>query len=266
MIVARETASHWYDRNGVPCHHVPYADKKKAGQMRPTMLTDARKLGLLPSVTNIVKGGLPNENLTAWRIEQAIMAALTLPRMEGEELDVFARRVVEDSERTASDAAAIGTAIHLAIEEYLTAGTPPHDEQVAKYWPLIRAWLDANIEKVGFAEQRIVGNGYAGTVDLYCVPKGPLMDACGGSVLIDFKTRNPYKGKFSWYPTDIAQLEAYNREVKAVKVASVFIARDTPQAPHFHVYSDEERAWGNQIFDCAFSTWKALKKYDPTNA
>src|SRR5436190_23373532 len=45
-------------------------------------LRDARKLGLLPSVTNIL-GVITKPELTAWLQEQAVLAALTLPRLEG---------------------------------------------------------------------------------------------------------------------------------------------------------------------------------------
>ena len=48
--VKPESASHWYDLDGQPCHEVPRA---KGDGMRPTTLADARKLHLLPSVTNV---------------------------------------------------------------------------------------------------------------------------------------------------------------------------------------------------------------------
>jgi hypothetical protein len=42
--------AHWYRRDGEPLHSVPSAK----GEPRPTTLRDARKLGLLPSVTNVL--------------------------------------------------------------------------------------------------------------------------------------------------------------------------------------------------------------------
>ncbi len=50
------------------------------GIPRPTPLRDARKLALLPSVTNIL-GVIAKPELTAGLQEQAVMAALTLSRM-----------------------------------------------------------------------------------------------------------------------------------------------------------------------------------------
>ena len=77
-------SAHWYQRDGVACHTVP----SLKGEPRPTTLRDARKLGLLPSVTNIL-GVIAKPELTAWLQEQAVMAALTLPRIAGETEDAF---------------------------------------------------------------------------------------------------------------------------------------------------------------------------------
>ena len=85
------------------------------GEPRPTTLRDARKLGLLPSVTNIL-GVIAKPELTAWLQEQAVMAALTLPRMAGESEDAFAKRVVADSQTTRDGAADFGTAFHDGAE------------------------------------------------------------------------------------------------------------------------------------------------------
>ena len=53
--------AHWYRRDGEPLHSVPSAK----GEPRPTTLRDARKLGLLPSVTNVL-GVIAKPELTAW--------------------------------------------------------------------------------------------------------------------------------------------------------------------------------------------------------
>jgi len=95
----------------VPLHTVLSAK----GEPRPTTLRDARKLNLLPSVTNII-GVIAKPELTAWLQEQAVMAALTLPRLPGETEDAFARRVVEDSLTTRDGAADFGTAFHHGAE------------------------------------------------------------------------------------------------------------------------------------------------------
>jgi hypothetical protein len=64
---------HWYDRHGRPCYEV----MSKPGVMRPTTLRDARKLNLVPSVTNIIRCAAA-PGLEIWKQQQVMMAALTL--------------------------------------------------------------------------------------------------------------------------------------------------------------------------------------------
>ena len=109
-LIEREVASHWYLRDGQPFYEI--ARKDGAGN-RPVTLADARKVRALPSVTNIL-GVLAKPGLDAWKIEQGIMAALTLPREANEPLDLFARRVVQDMGEQVERAADFGSAIHSA--------------------------------------------------------------------------------------------------------------------------------------------------------
>ena len=66
-------------------HTVPSAK----GEARATTLRDARKLGLLPSVTNVL-GVINKPELVEWKMTQAVLAALTLPRRDGGGEDGFA--------------------------------------------------------------------------------------------------------------------------------------------------------------------------------
>jgi hypothetical protein len=93
-----------------------------SGELRPTTLRDARKLGLVPSVTNIL-GVIAKPELMAWMQEQAVMAALTLPRIAGETEDSFAKRVVADSQSTRDNAADFGTSpTHASLAAQWTSG------------------------------------------------------------------------------------------------------------------------------------------------
>src|SRR5690349_2783167 len=85
-LIERQPASHWYLRDGRPFHEIA---KKDGSGNRPVTLADARKVMALPSVTNVL-GVLAKPGLEAWKIEQGIIAALTLPRLSGETLDGFA--------------------------------------------------------------------------------------------------------------------------------------------------------------------------------
>ena len=92
ILIHRESPSHWYLPDGTAYHEVPRTD---GNGMRSATLRDARKVNAFPSVTNIL-GVLAKPALDAWKQEQAILAALTLPRRDDEPLDSFAHRVVAD--------------------------------------------------------------------------------------------------------------------------------------------------------------------------
>jgi len=85
-------SGHWYTRNGEPMYQIEGAN----GKIRNTTLRDARKHNLVPSVTTILnvaaKPGLDN-----WKLQQVLLAALTLPRNEGEPEGAYIDRIISDS-------------------------------------------------------------------------------------------------------------------------------------------------------------------------
>jgi hypothetical protein len=133
--------------------------------MRKTTLADARKLGLVPSVTTILKV-LAKPGLETWKQEQAILAALTTPRNNGEELDAFINRVLNvecQQDQEAQRAAERGTEIHQAIGEWFMGNEPD---------PVMRLWVRPVFECVRSlgefvsCEKSLASEGYAGTIDL----------------------------------------------------------------------------------------------------
>src|SRR5262245_24230714 len=112
IIPRASEGGHFYYRDGVPCYQVQSADGKK---MVDTDIRHARKLGLVPGVTSIINcADKPGLNL--WKIEQAILASLTLPRRPHEPEREYLKRVFEDSGEQAKQAAERGTAIHAAVQ------------------------------------------------------------------------------------------------------------------------------------------------------
>ena len=156
------TASgHWYKPDGEPAYTIKGAN----GAMRATTLRDARKLGLLPSVTTIIRCAAA-PGLEQWKRNQLLLAALTLPRRENElEVD-WLRRVEQDSQETGRKAADKGTAIHAAIEQHYRGQAPEQD-----YWDHVKvsaaALLDRCGEQAWHAERSFAFGGYAGKTDLH---------------------------------------------------------------------------------------------------
>lgn len=159
----RSESSHWYWPDSRPCYEVPYADQSKG--MRPTTLRDARKLGLLPSVTTILRI-LHRQALVEWLQEQAVLAAMTTPRLDGEELDAFIHRVLSverQQDQEAQKARDLGTAIHSEIEAVLT-GKEPELALAGFVEPAVA--VIRGLGAVQATEKIVVGEGYAGKLDV----------------------------------------------------------------------------------------------------
>ena len=268
IIVPRESASHWYFPDGTPLHDVPRADGK--GE-RPTSLRDARKLGLFPSVTNVL-GVISNPGLAAWKQEQAILAALTLPRHEDETLDDFARRVVTDMASEVKSAADRGSAVHAAIEGYAQGGWLPEDKEIARLFEPARQWFDAEVIQVHSVEIA-AGNpewGYAGRVDLVAT-----LRSSGRPTVIDFKTqktRRDKAGNFKplLHDTWPLQLEAYrqalicrDKGLADAAIASVVIGSTEPMPVVVKVWDDADKAGFFRAFLAARDLWVWQKNYCP---
>lgn len=256
-------SAHWYQKDGTPCHSVPYADKKRAGEFRSTTLTDARKMDLLPSVTTIL-GVIEKPQLDDWKQTQAVMSALTLPIKEGEIADEYAKRVVADAQTQVGDAALRGTKVHAAIEHFLVFGEIRVDESVRAIFEPFIDWAKKNILDVEFSEKVMIGNGYAGTCDLKAEIAG------FGWSFADFKTRKPYNGKFRGYITDDLQLSAYQKADLSSRLApqrlSIFINHEEAGDPVVRPWPIDKNDASFAAFDAAKSLWQYDKNYNPSES
>lgn len=236
--------------------------------MRPATLRDARKVGALPSVTNIL-GILAKPGLDAWKIEQGIMAALTLPRGKDEALDAFAKRVVVDMGEQVERAAGLGTAVHAACELYASETVFPNDPTIRALWEPWREWFDAEVLCVEALEATVVCPrvGYGGRVDMMAKVKDL------GWCVIDFKTQKVPRNakgipKPNLYEPWPLQLAAYAVPLsvdvgKGVdQIVSVVIDSVTPSPVTVHVWptSIDENM---EIFERVATLWRWLKEYDP---
>src|SRR5512139_2124965 len=104
-------AGHWYTKDGKPAYTVI----GKNGKERATTLRDAKKEGLVPSVTTILKEA-NKPALATWIQKQVLMAALTLTRNPEESDEAFINRIMEDSKQQAIKAAERGTQVHAYIQ------------------------------------------------------------------------------------------------------------------------------------------------------
>jgi len=231
MIVKEKVAEsgHWYAKDGSPAYTVV----GKTGE-RNTTLRDARKLGLLPSVTTI-NGQLSKAGLDTWKQQQVLLAALTLPRVATESEQEWLARVMQDSKATGREAAERGTKIHAIIEGYFEQMYMP--EKPAYLDKIDVALKDAFGEQPWLAE-RSFGHplGYGGKCDL--------MAKTG--FIVDFKTKDTSLEKVDVYFEHEMQLAAYREGLgmPTARCAIVFVNGTSNEVKLIEVQQDQlQKGW-----------------------
>jgi hypothetical protein len=258
--VASESG-HYYWPDG----RTAYTIIGKNGKERPTTLRDAKTLGLLPSVTEVLKM-LPKPGLISWQKRQVLMSALTLTRLQDEPDDTYIARILADSDEQARIAREKGTAIHGAIERYMFG------QSVSKeYMIYVRAVIDALYKyfsdhfllgmsiltdyyyepEKSFAN---VGLGYGGKVDLHNQDL---------RIILDFKTKefSEETDKLT-YPEHVIQLEAYRHGLEMpddARILNVFVSTSNPGLVRVVEHEHNPKHW--QTFLACLELWRKLK-YD----
>jgi hypothetical protein len=253
-------AGHWYTDTGTSCHTQITATGKNAGRDRPTTLRDARKLNLLPSVTTVLS--IMNKGaLTSWLIDQAIMAALTCPREEGETEKSWMYRVKnQDANETARAAAEEGTRIHNVLEDHHN-GKVVAPEDIPIVYAVTHA-LKESIGDYGWIPEAACVNkelGYAGMVDIH-----------SPDWIVDYKTKDGDLSNVRCYEDHFRQLAAYREALgyPDAQCANVFISRDTKlengePVVKVIIHKKEQSQQGWDEFEAILKTWQVIKKYKP---
>ena len=238
-------SNHWYDKDGQPAYTV----QSKDGSQRPTTLRDARKLGLVPSVTTILKVAA-KPGLQAWMDRQLLLAALTLPRNPEEPEDAYISRIIQDSREQGKKAAQHGTDIHAAIQNFyentITANFVDHvvgfDKKMSDYFG------DHNwISEKSFCHDL----GYGGKVDLYT-------DSANG-IVVDIKTKDFDTDKVDPFDEHLMQISAYRvgLGMPQARGANVFVSRSVPGLTVIHEWSQKDLERGFEMFTSLLNFWQA---------
>ena len=244
-------ASHYYDRTGAPVYQV----KANSGEMRPTTLRDARKFGLVPSVTTVMSI-LAKPQLERWKIQQAILASLTLPRPEGMSEDDWLSAIIDDSRRQGVEAADLGTKVHAQIQ-----GMYEGELWEPQYTEYCEAVSNAMYKEFGakkwLAEQSFAHPlNYGGKVDLASEDK---------LIVCDFKTSSMNGDKLlkAGYEEHKIQLAAYRLGLGYEKatLANTYISTSKPGEVFIKIYSEEEALQATNQWLAILACWKALKNF-----
>jgi hypothetical protein len=257
-IIARAAESvHWYQQDGAP----QYTVKAKDGSDRPTTLRDARKMDLVPSVTTILKVSA-KPGLEAWKQEQMLLAALTLPRDPNESEKDFIARIVFDSKETAKSAAERGTRVHESIESWFSGKkdvehvtiSKAFEEKIFNHFGThpFQPWKT----EIAFASPL----GYGGKIDLHCTPDehAPL------GIVIDAKTKEfDEDDAVVGYDEHLLQLAAYRHGLGMphARCANVFASVTQPGLIKVVEWSEEELVKGWEMFQCLLRFWKLKNNF-----
>ena len=223
---------HWYcAKTGEP----RYTIIGKNGKERNTTLRDAREHNLVPSVTTLLSQ-LNKPGLTNWLNQQLLLAALTLPRKEGESEEDYIDRIMIDSKSASREASQRGTDIHAVIEQFYRGDVylPEYPVYVYKVnQALVEAFGPQNwIAEESFAHPSFFG----GKVDLY---------AKSGFV-VDVKTTEKDVAEIKPYHEWLMQLSAYRNglNIPMARCANIFVNANTNEVRVIeHAETDLQDAW-----------------------
>jgi len=250
--------SHWYKLDGSPCHSVA---RKDGSGNRNTTIADARKLKLVPSVTNIL-GVVAKPGLDKWKLAQVALAAFNSPPDGKESPDYYKDRIIEAAFEQVTAAADLGSGIHDSLEAILDGR--PVDEEMRVYVEPCMTWkLEHGLT---FEEREVVlvnsEVGYAGRCDV--LAKGRK----GQLVVLDYKTRKSEAGKpMTPYDGQGAQLAAYAvakwgvENLHKVTGANVFISTTEPGRVEVFKHADLTHEW--DFFEACCVIWRKMRGYDP---
>ena len=260
ILMAKQVPSaHWYTREGNPLHEML---KKDGEGTRATTLADARKLGLLPSVTSII-GVLDKPALSNWKMDRAALAAVANPKQPDESEEYWLARVRSAAMQEAATAADMGSEIHAAIDRHL--GGEEYKADLEVYLAPVKEWLAA--EKIEIAEREVVvanlAEGYAGRVDAF------FNDRAGVFGAVDWKTRRtkPTEKSIKPYDGQAMQLAAYLAarvgagNLHKVRAVNVYISTTEPGRISVYEHPGLEAEYHAFLAACAL--WRHLKGFDP---
>ena len=258
-LVQTQESGHWYTSDGQSAHVIVGAN----GKERNTTVADARKLKLLPSVTSVL-GILEKPNLTAWKIEQAILSSLTLPRQQDEDLTEYAKRCVADSKESTTKAAQHGTDMHVEMENILLGKPTSKEPFLQPYIETFRNWAKENVEDTYWCEKALVGRGYAGRCDAMVKLKGI------GDAVIDLKNRK-YNSRYEpfYLESDCPQLSCYRHAIEDEVVGgplacvSVVLPSNDPSKILTKQWDEEDLVESFKAFQHLLKIWAWLKNYVP---
>lgn len=264
-------SGHWYDRSANLIDGVPYKSGAKKGQTRKPTLADARERDLAPGCTTIIRCASAPA-LVKWQIDQAILAALTLPRADGETEDDWLARVHQDRQEHAKQAAEEGTRIHAAIQDAVEGRPydPGYAAHVAKVLEILTgltgSWLIDFKGKEGTQEQLDNLRTYESHWMQLAATEEALMHlgaTTGGAWMSEVACvhHGGYGTKADLLRTESRFLEVWPANIRR---GICYVSRDNPGAAALVEVKPSQIGRGWDMFRAQLRYWQALNDYRPS--
>lgn len=264
-------SEHWYTKTGEACHTQP-TKKGAKNPTRATTIADARKMGLFPSVSGIIRMAY-NPMLERWKQGQIIKACYECSPGRDESLDDYERHILEVADRERDAAADLGTRIHAGIESYYTKKDEFLAEDIKD--PVFAAV--SAVEDICIKPQKHEAivvchrHGYAGTTDMVFL--GADGKTCG---ILDFKSTKTKPGE-PILPKlgHAAQIAAYhvghwelgNTPISEDAVGyNIYVSTTEPGRVEIQKYTYEQLRNEWEWFQACLTLWRHKNKYDPRHA
>jgi hypothetical protein len=249
-------SEHWYKKDGSPCYTQP--NRSRPGEHRSTTIIDARRLGLYPSVTTII-AQLDKPGLNRWKEDQLLNTAFKEIKTgdSDEEILSWKSSVLRKSKRKGNDAAAVGSQIHDALEQYYSDNT--FSSKFRKYVDPVKDSMHSRFGNLEWVPEKAFGCslGFGGKVDLHF----PNEDG----IVLDFKTKTTAKFEsVKPYIEHAMQLAAYRvgLGIPNATCYNVFISVNNPGDLFIHEWDADEidRAW--KMFSYLLNFWKVANRFE----
>lgn len=249
QFVKHNDSSHWYQVD---------ADGTVKSRYDAT-LREARKEYLFVSPTTIEKDIRANPTLARWIKNEVAKAFVANPRGPYETDENYATRCLNISDSIAKDAAAFGTALHDAIENYPAR---PSDPKIIPFYEAYLPWHEYNVAETVANEIMLADTdiGVAGRCDRI------IMHKQHGLTIVDYKTQK-VKDKPAFYSNFPRQLsfyaKAYQKKLmlpEPPRIMSAVLNSLAPSPVAEKLYSREEQDAAYSEFLAQVYLWCCEKK------
>lgn len=234
----------------------------KNGKERNTTVADMKRLRangifLVPGVTTVTnQANAPG--LNNWKEDQALLAALTLPRIKGESEQEWVKRIKADAKETGRKARERGKQIHAWIQAALEGQMEDVTPLGLEYYHAVLGALAA--EHLGttswpwIVERSFASARFGGKVDLHRIEGNDWVK----TIVLDIKTTDKPLADMKLYDSHFMQLGAYRQGLRLPKATCgiIFVSTLDRQAKVMQC-EEKDLQRGERMFEALLNFWYA---------